>query len=82
MILNASEIHNILNGLEQIKTETIKNVIQLLYNKGLFDNFPNKDQVFEQYLTFSEEYLNKKYSTDIQTSEGLYYLSDLNYSGE
>ena len=80
MILNQSDIDKLLNSLESIETETIKNVIQLLYNKGLFDNFPNKDQVFEQYITFSDEYLNEKYSTDIQTSEGLYYLSYLNYS--
>ena len=79
MILNAFEIDKLLNSLQLIKTETIKNVIQLFYDKGLFDNFPNKDQVFEQYLTFSEEYLNKKYTTDINTSEGLYYISDLNY---
>ena len=37
MILNESEIYKIINGLEKVKTETIKNVIQLLYNKGLFD---------------------------------------------
>ena len=70
---------NLMNGLEKIKTETTKNVIQLLYNKGLFDNFPNKDQVFEKYLTFSSEYLTEKYGENIETSEGLYYISDLNY---
>ena len=80
MILNESEIYKIINGLEKVKTETIKNVIQLLYNKGLFDTFPNKDQVFEQYLTFSEEYLKEKYTSDIETSDGLYYLSDLDFS--
>ena len=80
MILNGSEIHNIINALEQNKIDTIKNVIQLLYNKGLFDNFPNKDQVFEQYLTFSDQYLKEKYTSEINTSDGLYYLSDLNYS--
>ena len=77
MILNDSEIDKLLNSLQQIKTETIKNVIQLLYNKGLFDNFPNKDQVFEQYLSFSEQYLNEKYTSNIETSDGLYYISDL-----
>ena len=80
MILNESEIYKIINGLEKVKTETIKNVIQLLYNKGLFDQWPNKDQVFEQYLTFSEEYLKEKYTSDIETSDGLYYLSDLDFS--
>ena len=80
MILNESEIYKIINGLEKVKTETIKNVIQLLYNKGLFDTFPNKDQVFEQYLSFSDEYLEEKYTTEINTSEGIYYISDLNYS--
>ena len=80
MILNSSEIHNLINGLEKNKTEIIKNVIQLLYNKGLFDNFPNKDQVFEQYLSFSEQYLEEKYTSEINTSDGLYYLSDLNYT--
>ena len=80
MILNAFEIDKLLNSLQHIKTETIKNVIQLLYNKGLFDNFPNKDQVFEQYLSFSEQYLNEKYTSNIETSDGLYYISDLSYS--
>ena len=36
---------------EKIKKE----IIQLLYNKGLFDSFPNKDQVFEPYLIFTDE---------------------------
>ena len=48
--------------------------------KVFLTNFPNKDQVFEQYLTFSDEYLNEKYTPNIETSDGLYYLSDLNYS--
>ena len=52
----------------------------MLYNKGVFDQWPNKDQVFEQYLSFSDQYLEEKYTSDINTSDGLYYLSDLNYS--
>ena len=52
----------------------------MLYNKGLFDNFSNKDQAFEQYLTFTQAYLEEKYGESIETSEGFYYLSDLSYS--
>ena len=46
----------------------------------MFDSFENKDQIFESYLTFSEEYLLEKYGKEIQTSDGVCYLSDLDYS--
>ena len=41
---------------EQIKKE----IIQLFYDKGLFDNYKNKDQIFEKYLIFTDEYILKK----------------------
>ena len=66
--------------LEKCKKQTIKDVIQLLYNKGLFDSFENKDQIFNEYLYFSDEYLLEKYGKEIKTSDGVYYLSDLDYS--
>ena len=50
---------NIFVELEKCKKQTIKDVIQLLYNKGLFDSFENKDQIFNEYLYFSDEYLLK-----------------------
>ena len=59
MILNENEINNILNSLDQNKITITNNIIQLLYDKGLFDSFPNKDQAFANYLTFSESYLKK-----------------------
>ena len=71
---------NIFVELEKSKKQTIKDVIQLLYNKGLFDSFENKDQIFNEYLYFSDEYLLEKYGTEIKTSDGVYYLSDLDYS--
>ena len=80
MILNENEINNILNSLDQNKITITNNIIQLLYNKGLFDSFPNKDQAFANYLTFSESYLKEKYGKTIPTSDGEYYLSDLEYS--
>ena len=80
MILNEDEINNILNGLDQNKITITNNIIQLLYDKGLFDSFPNKDQAFANYLTFSESYLKEKYGKTIPTSDGEYYLSDLEYS--
>ena len=80
MILNEDEINKIINGLDQNKITITKDIIQLLYDKGLFDSFPNKDQVFEKYLTFSEAYLLEKYGKTIPTSDGEYYLSDLEYS--
>ena len=71
---------NLISELEKCKKQTIKDVIQLLYNKGLFDSFENKDQIFNEYLYFSDEYLLGKYGKEIQTSDGVYYLSDLDYS--
>ena len=41
---------NLISELEKCKKQTIKDVIQLLYNKGLFDSFENKDQIFNEYL--------------------------------
>ena len=46
----------------------------------MFDSFEKKDQICESYLTFSDEYFLEKYGTEIQTSDGVYYLSDLDYS--
>ena len=40
--------------------ENIKNIVQFSYNIGLFDIFPNKDQVFESYLKFNDYYLLMK----------------------
>ena len=51
MILYENEINNILNSLDQNQITITNNIIQLLYNKGLFDSFPNKDQAFANYLT-------------------------------
>ena len=71
---------NLISELEKCKKQTIKDVIQLLYNKGLFDSFENKDQIFNEYLYFSVECLLEKYGNEIKTSDGVYYLSDLDYS--
>ena len=65
---------------EKSKNQAVKDVMQLLYNKRLFDSFQNKDQTFESYLSFSDEYLLQKYGKEIQTSDGVFYLSDLDYS--
>ena len=80
MISNENEINNSLNSLDQNKITITNNIIQLLYDKGLFDSFPNKDQAFANYLTFSESYLKEKYGKTIPTSDGEFYLSDLEYS--
>ena len=71
---------NLISELENSKNEAVKDTIQLLYNKGLFDSFENKDQIFNEYLYFSDEYLLEKYGKEIKTSDGVYYLSDLDYS--
>ena len=63
---------NLISELEKCKKQTIKDVIQLLYNNGLFDSFENKDQIFNEYLYFSDEYLLEKYGTEIKTSDGVY----------
>ena len=46
----------------------------------MFDTFENKDQIFHDYLIFTNQYLLEKYGTEIQTSDGVFYLSDLDYS--
>ena len=71
---------NLISELEKCKNQAVKDTIQLLYNKGLFDSFENKDQIFHDYLTFTHQYLLEKYGKEIKTSDGVYYLSDLNYS--
>ena len=71
---------NLISELEKCKNQAVKDTIQLLYNKGLFDSFEYKDQIFHDYLTFTHQYLLEKYGKEIQTSDGVYYLSDLDYS--
>ena len=71
---------NLISELEKSKNQAVKDTIQLLYNKGLFDSFENKDQIFQSYLTFTNQYLLEKYGKEIKTSDGVYYLSDLDYS--
>ena len=66
--------------LENCKNQAIKDTIHLLYIERLFDLFENKDQIFHEYLTFTNQYLFEKFGTEIQTSDGVYYLSDLDYS--
>ena len=71
---------NLISEMEKCKNQAVKDTIQLLYNKGLFDSFENKDQIFNEYLYFSDEYLLEKYGKEIKTSDGVYYLSDLDHS--
>ena len=80
MILNEKKINNFLNSPDQNKITITNNITQLLYDKGLFDSFLSKDQAFAKYLTFSETYLKENYAKTIPTSNGEYYLSDLEYS--
>ena len=80
MSLNENEMNKNFNSPDQNKITITNNIIQLLYDKDLFDSFPNKDQAFANYLTFSESYLKEKYGKTIPTSDGEYYLSDLEYS--
>ena len=79
ILRNHSE-RNLISELEKCKNQAVKGVIQLLYNIGLFDSFENKDQIFNEYLYFSDEYLLEKYGKEIKTSDGVCYLSDLDYS--
>ena len=46
---------NILSELEKCKSEAVKDVIQLIYNKGLFNLFENEDQIVIKYLTFTTQ---------------------------
>ena len=79
-ILRSHFERNLFSELEKCKNQAVKDTIQLLYNKGLFDSYENKDQIFNEYLYFSDEYLLGKYGKEIKTSDGVYYLSNLDYS--
>ena len=67
-------------GLDQSKFTITNNIIKLLYDKGSFNFFSNKDQVFAKYPTFSEPDLLEKYGKTIPTSDGEHYPSNLEYS--
>ena len=59
--------------MEKFKSEAVKDTIQILFNKGFFDSFEIKDQIFETYLIFTDEYFLVKYGTENQRSDGLFY---------
>ena len=80
VLLRSHFERNIIVGLEECKNQAVKDNIQLLYNKGLFNLFENKEQIFHDHLTFTNQYLLEKYGKEIQTSDDVYYLSDLDYS--
>ena len=44
---------NLISELEKCNNQTDRDVIQFLNNKGLFDLFENEDQIFIEYLTFT-----------------------------
>ena len=76
-ILNEDEINKILISLDHNKITITNNLIQLLYDKGLVYSFPKKDQAFAKYLTFRETHFLEQYGKTIPTSDGEYYMSDL-----
>ena len=41
--------------LDKCKQKAVRDTIQTLYDKGLFDSYENKDQMFEKYLNFTDE---------------------------
>ena len=69
-----------ISELEKRKMKAVEVTIQILYYKSLFDSIEKKDQLFNEYLTFTNQYLWEKGRTERQTSDGVYYLSDLDYS--
>ena len=71
VILRSHFERNLIWELEVCKSEAVKDTVQLLYNKGIFDSFENKDQIFQSYLTFTNQYLLEKYETEIKTSDGV-----------
>ena len=66
----------LISELKKCKSEAVKDTIQLLNNKGLFESFENKEQIFRRYLNFTNQNLLEKYGTEIQTSDGVNYSSD------
>ena len=59
MIPCEHEMYKILSGLDLKNITITKYIIQLLYDNCLFNSFPNKDQVFEQYLTDKETFIEQ-----------------------
>ena len=64
VILRSHFERNVISELEIFKSEAVKDTIHLLYNKGLFDSFDKKNQMFQLYLTFTNQYLLEKYGTE------------------
>ena len=64
---------NLILELEKSNSQAVKDVKNLLYNKGLFDSFETKDQIFVYYLTFSVENLLEKHGKEKKTSDGVCY---------
>ena len=60
-----------------IEEDNNKNIVQIVYDRGLSDNFPNKDEVIESYLEFDEDYLLKKEGKEIVIVHIFHSLSDL-----
>ena len=54
-----------------------KEIIQMFYDKGWFDNFPKEDRVFEPYLKILKDYFLKKYGEDKIIDANFNYRSDL-----
>ena len=66
---------NLISELEKCKCEAVKDLIQLLYNKGLFDIFEIKDQIFNEFVTSTNQYLLEKYRTEIKNIRGCVFLA-------
>ena len=47
IILNENEFNKIFDSLDQNKITTTNNIIQLLYDKGLFNSFPKKIKLLQ-----------------------------------
>ena len=62
-----------------IEEDIFKDTLQILYDKGFFDKFSNKDQVFESYIKLNEAYLLKKNGKYLVKGSNFYFLSDLRY---
>ena len=80
ILRNHFERETLFRNWKNVKMKQSKILFNYYTTKDCLTHLKNKDQIFNEYLYFSDEYLLEKYGTEIKTSDGVYHLSDLDYS--
>ena len=77
--MQTSNEGNLILELKKRKKEAVKDTSQFLYNKRLLDTFESQDKEI-LILIYRDDYLLGKYGEEIKILDGVYYISDLDYS--